>query len=67
MPVSSTAIFANGILALFAAVAAALKILSTCSCEKVAYFCCAFLTLFINSSSCFGVSTTFFVLAFAAI
>ena len=31
MPVSSTAIFASGILALFAATAAALKISSTCS------------------------------------
>jgi len=31
MPVSSTAIFASGILALFAAEAAAAKILSTCS------------------------------------
>ena len=44
IPVSSTAIFANGILCLFAAKAAALKISSTFSCENVANSLCAALT-----------------------
>lgn len=44
MPVSATAILASGSRALFAASAAAVKILSTCSCEYVAKISCAFLT-----------------------
>ena len=41
MPVSLTAALARGILCLFAAEAAAKKILSTCSCVYDAYIFCA--------------------------
>ena len=51
MPVSSTAILASGILSLFAAKAAALKIASTFSCEKVANSSCALRTLAINCTN----------------
>ena len=57
IPVSSTACLARGILAWFAAIAAALKILSTCSCVYVENFFCASLTCASFASSASTEST----------
>ena len=57
IPVSSTACLARGILAWFAAIAAALKILSTFSCVYVENFFCASLTCASFASSASTEST----------